>query len=94
MKGKEIIAHKGGLRVVYRVIDHTIYMQGKATEHYYKMLANWKDKHVVKDHGNMNNWVYMTLIDEIDQDGIYSVLVPQMARALEKMGFKTIIQNL
>lgn len=92
--GKEIVATKEPLRVVYRILGNKIFMSGVASQQYHAMLENFKYKELLKSHQENNGWCMLELVDEISEEQIYTELVSKMVDALHIAKFDVVVRDI
>lgn len=87
---QEIVANKGSLSSVYRLIGKKLYLKGVPSQEYYKLLGNFKQKHAIKSSNYKGGWVEIVFIDEIDEVGLEGEFFDVIEKYLKIMGYETI----
>lgn len=94
IRGKEIVATKGKVIAIYRLMGRELYIRGVPNEQYHQMLANFKQRHVLKSHEHKNGWIKLVFIEDIDLTSLYEEFFSSMVNALKMMGFVCVVKEI
>lgn len=90
---KQLVATKGKIECVMRLLDHHLFIRGMPTNQFYSLLANMKQKNALKQHLHIPGWVRLTFVDEIPIEGLETEFFETMVLSFKNMGFSVEVTN-